>query len=428
MQTYTPSEIIATTQKDALLERFRGASIDAVRTPALVIDRSVFARNCSKMHRRAQEWGAAFRAHLKTHKTAEGTRLQLQTDVDNTKAVVVSTVMEAWEVVRAGLVKEGIINDILYGLPVGTTKIADLAKLWDAIEPNGGIVRILIDHLDQLRALEAFEGKRNSGRRWSAFIKIDGGQKRAGVPPNSIQLKELIQAISISNAIDLYGFYAHAGNAYGSESLSGAESFLSSEVQVVNEAAAVGLQVQASLDGQRQWPRFVLSVGSTPTAHAASAESRATLDKLLHGDLELHAGNYPMLDLQQKHTTLIDTPNIAQRVLATVISYYPGRGADGRDEALVDGGAIAFSKDTGPSGGFGDVIGKKWRLERISQEHGTLVSLDAEADAIRIGDVVEIVGQHACLIAAAYPWYYIVDSENGDGRTVVDVWVPWKGW
>jgi hypothetical protein len=32
------------------------------------------------------------------------------------------------------------------------------------------------------------------------------------------------------------------------------------------------------------------------------------------------------------------------------------------------------------------------------------------------------------LIAAAYPWYYIVDSTEDGGRVVKDIWVPWKGW
>lgn len=150
-----------------------------------------------------------------------------------------------------------------------------------------------------------------------------------------------------------------------------------------------------------------------------------------------------MLDLQQLHTSLIDRSRIAQRVLATVISYYPGRGQGGTDEAMCDAGAIAMSKDTGYSGGFGDVIGKPWILGRVSQEHGILTRVgDQEfvggdaatgtgdgGDRLELGSVIEIVGQHACLIAAAYPWYYIVDSsvEGGLDR-VQDIWVPWKGW
>ncbi len=113
-----------------------------------------------------------------------------------------------------------------------------------------------------------------------------------------------------------------------------------------------------------------------------------------------------MLDIQQRSTNLISEPQIAQRVRATVISYYPGRGPNGEDEALVDAGAIAFSKDTGPSGTYGEVVGRPWVLSRISQEHGILtkkaVSGD-EKDKLEIGSVIEIIGQHACLITAVSP-------------------------
>ena len=91
-----------------------------------------------------------------------------------------------------------------------------------------------------------------------------------------------------------------------------------------------------------------------------------------------------------------------------------------------------MSKDTGPSGSFGEVIGKTWKLGCVSQEHGTLTRSEVGApsgdDKIDIGQVVQVVGQHACLTLAAYPWYYIVDSSKGDPNVVVDVWVPWKGW
>ena len=136
-----------------------------------------------------------------------------------------------------------------------------------------------------------------------------------------------------------------------------------------------------------------------------------------------------MLDLQQINTSLIDSSHVAQKVLATVISYYPGRGAGGADEALCDAGGIAMSKDTGPIKGYGQVNGGTWSLESISQEHGTLVQRSGRTGSIKIGDQVEIIGQHACMIAAAHPWYYVVDSSTaGDADRVVDVWVPCKGW
>ena len=107
-----------------------------------------------------------------------------------------------------------------------------------------------------------------------------------------------------------------------------------------------------------------------------------------------------MLDLQQEHTGMVGELEIAQRVKATVISLYPGRGANGKDEALIDAGAIAFSKDTGPSGGYGRVVGKPWQLARISQEHGILVKTQDNGPSLEIGETVDIIGQHACLTAA----------------------------
>lgn len=137
-----------------------------------------------------------------------------------------------------------------------------------------------------------------------------------------------------------------------------------------------------------------------------------------------------MLDLQQIHTSLVDSPRVAQKVLATVISYYPGRGVDGTDEALCDAGGIAMSKDTGPIKGYGWVNDGSWSLKSISQEHGILAQTSGKGSGmIKIGDKVEIIGQHACMIAAAHPWYYIVDSGTAGGADrVVDVWVPCKGW
>lgn len=89
----------------------------------------------------------------------------------------------------------------------------------------------------------------------------------------------------------MYGFYGHAGNSYASTSPSEASSFLSSEVEAVNSAAEVAKAVLSGLPNTEAYKQpFVLSVGSTPTAHAASAETRALLSRELHGILELHAG------------------------------------------------------------------------------------------------------------------------------------------
>jgi D-serine deaminase-like pyridoxal phosphate-dependent protein len=133
-----------------------------------------------------------------------------------------------------------------------------------------------------------------------------------------------------------------------------------------------------------------------------------------------------MNDCQQMATSLVPLDNVSMSVLATVVSVYPHR-----SEAMCDAGALAMSKDTGPWAGYGRVVyppqAKGWDLGRISQEHGTLVHRPGEKgqQELKVGDVVHIVPQHACLVCASFPWMYVVDP--GD-TTVKDVWVPWKGW
>ncbi|KAH9486964.1 D-serine dehydratase [Psilocybe cubensis] len=418
LQSNTPLEFLNGPNKQALLDAYVGKPIDSIRTPAIFIDRKLFAHNCANMHKKALDWGATFRAHLKTHKTVEGTRLQLHSQANQTHAVIVSTLMEAWQVVRSGLVADSTVKDLLYGLPVAINKVQDLSNLRQEFAQSGGIVRLLVDHPDQITFLDQFEANQATSAKWSVFIKINGGQNRAGVSPGSPVFYSLLDAVVKSKFVRLFGFYGHAGNSYASTSLSDASAFLSGEVRAVNIAAEYALDMISKLNHRVDVTQpFTLSVGSTPTAHAASKQTRELLSEVLHGTLELHAGNYPMLDLQQQHTSLIDYARIAQHVRATVVSYYPGRGVDGVDEALVDAGAIAFSKDTGPSGSFGEVIGLPWTLSRISQEHGILTPRNSSATPLKLGTIVRIVGQHACLTAAAREMRLLMYGSHGrDGE------------
>ena len=67
-QSRTPYHISGKPEKQDLVDEYKGKNLDALRTPALIIDRAVFARNCAKMHKLAKDLGARFRAHVKSHK------------------------------------------------------------------------------------------------------------------------------------------------------------------------------------------------------------------------------------------------------------------------------------------------------------------------------------------------------------------------
>lgn len=117
--------------RDELLSQYLDLPLRQIPTPAMIINKSVFARNCAEMHRRCKQWGWKFRTHIKTHKvrkevkcprililtvfqfkTVEGTRLQLRSPVDTTHAVVASTLPEVKHLVRGGLVEDGTVKDV----------------------------------------------------------------------------------------------------------------------------------------------------------------------------------------------------------------------------------------------------------------------------------------------------------------------------
>lgn len=58
---------------------------------------------------------------------------------------------------------------------MAVNKVQDLSDLTKEMGKYGGVIRVMIDHPKQVEFLEEFE--KTHGGKWSAFIKVDGGQK-----------------------------------------------------------------------------------------------------------------------------------------------------------------------------------------------------------------------------------------------------------
>jgi D-serine deaminase-like pyridoxal phosphate-dependent protein len=170
-------------------------------------------------------------------------------------------------------------------------------------------------------------------------------------------------------------------------------------------------------------PCEVVSVGSTPTALHAER---------LDGVTEVRAGVYMFQDLFQAAIHSCERQDIALTVLASVIGRRPGE-----NRILLDAGALALSKDrsterTSRDAGFGLVWDRAGApafgeciIERVYQEHGIAVgSAPLPFGDLRIGARVRVAPNHACLTAAAYDRYHVVDG----GDEIVDVWDRVNGW
>lgn len=211
---------------------------------------------------------------------------------------------------------------------------------------------------------------------------------------------------------------------------------------------------------------FVLSVGATPSATSIQniGTQRTGVSRLTEGiaylkatisrvnqthEIELHAGVYPILDLQQLAThaspsamgTELSTADIALTILSEVASLYPNRK---NPEALLAAGSLALGREPCKSyAGWGKVTswnttaadtenGSGWMLGRISQEHGILIQdEDTESQVdLYVGQKVRVWPNHACIAGAGFQFYLIIDSDLPESRrdTIVDVWIRCRGW
>ncbi|KAL4735428.1 putative serine dehydratase domain-containing protein [Aspergillus similis] len=391
-------------------DSYIGKPVTDLPTPALVLSKSTIERNIKQLLQDVEKLGIAFRPHVKTLKSLEVTRMMLGNGQH--RRIVASTLPEIEGAIP--LAKEGILDECLYSMPIYPTVLPRLLGISKSLK-----ILLMIDNEQHIDVLEKFS---DSTAPWPVFIKIDVGTRRAGIANSSSALPNLVKRVEESSAVELYGFYCHAGHSYACRTEESAVAVLKEEVEGVVSASK----------HLRTGRKVVVSIGSTPTAHVVR-ELREVLPEGL--ELELHAGNYPCNDLQQVSTGLV--PHTAQsvRVLTEVCSVYPER-----NEALVNAGTIALSKETSEFPGYGRVTERpQWAVVRTSQEHGILglsptpalsllgvneVKDDKAVDVFKVGDKVLLYCQHACITAAAYPVYYVVDEED----VVREVWVPWKGW
>ncbi len=375
-------------------------TLDDLPTPALILDRAVLRRNLKRMSKRLLAAGVVLRPHVKTAKSLQIGRMAVE---GHDGRITVSTLAEARYFAQGGF------KDILYGVGIVPAKLPAVAEL----RRQGVNLRVVTDNMAVARAIVAAA---TNGDTYSVFIEIDSGGGRAGLHyPELRGLLDIARVLHEASGVELAGVMTHAGHSYHENNPDRIAAVAEEERRAVVDAAEA---LRAS-----GIPCPIVSAGSTPTA---------TWSRNFDGITEMRPGVYVFNDLDQALIGSCSPRDIALTVLASVIGHYPHR-----NQLLIDAGALALSKDISaqefqPDVGYGTIADAPldgMAVVACSQEHGFVgASEPLPYGNLPIGARVRVLPNHACITAAAYDRYYVVDSEFDGGRSVVEIYDRINGW
>ncbi|HEV8254870.1 MAG TPA: alanine racemase [Vicinamibacteria bacterium] len=354
-------------------------TIDGLETPAVLIDLDVVDRNVAAMAARARSHGVRLRPHAKTHKLPEIARLQLAAGA---AGLAVAKTGEAEVFAGAGF------DDLFVAYPVvGADKGRRLMELSDRVRLAVGV-----DSEEGARTLSEVFGP--ARRTLDVVLKVDVGLHRAGVAPEAAV--EVARRIVALPALRLRGVFTHAGQAYLEETVQGVAEVGRHEGRTL---AAVGQALR-----EAGMPIEEVSVGSTPTAPHAMAEPGVT---------ECRPGNYVYHDASQVGLGSCAIEDCAMTVLATVVS------VPAPDRAVLDAGSKTLSSDPlrPRPGGYGWILGRRSRIDRLSEEHG-VVSVEP-GESFRVGERVRVLPNHACVVSNLHDVLVGVRGERVEAELAV---------
>jgi len=373
--------------------------LDNVSTPHLILERDILENNIQKMRQKASQYGVKLRTHLKTAKCREVASLL----VDETNpGITVSTLTEAEYFAAAGY------TDILYAVSIEPSKFERAKNLYE----KGVKLQVILDDVEVARKLAQWTQAQDC--QFTCLIEVDTDAHRAGIAPDAENLIELASVLHEAKGIVFSGVMTHGGGSYDCKNMEQAKAHAEIERQgCVHVAKRIR---EASI------PCPVVSIGSTPTIIAGDN---------FDGVTEIRPGVYVFFDLFQMGLGACQQNDIALTVLARVIGHNRKQ-----NRLFIDAGGLALSKDRSTSEqvqdfGYGlvcDADGQPVKdnliVNQVNQEHGVIDVSDSKVfENLPIGSLVRIMPNHACMTAAAYNEYFVVQK----GKHVAN-WARCNGW
>lgn len=347
--------------------------------PTLLVNEDIVRKNIRRMAEKAAKNNITLRPHFKTHQSADIGEWFL--DAGITKATVSSADMARY-FAMAGW------KDITIAFPYNPLEHSVIEKLAKDIK-----LSVLITSKASLDHLNA-----HVNARLDYYIKVDVGTHRTGLQPEEIDEIRRV-ALSENPKHRLVGLLVHAGHSYQ-------KTDKSKTSRIFEKSMAYLHKVRQLIN----IPQLKISYGDTPTC---------TLLDRFPGVDEIRPGNFVFYDTMQHSFNVCSISDIAVCMACPVVSIHPAR-----NEAVVYGGAVHFSKDyisAAKSESFGTVVKlneENWTpesvavVDRLSQEHGIIKGSGAFISSLKIGQLVGILPVHSCLTADLQGYYVSLTGQR----------------
>lgn len=330
-----------------------GDRLDAVDTPALVLDLDAFERNLQRMAGSLKGSQVRLRPHAKCHKTPE---IALRQIALGAVGICCQKVSEAAVFVAAGIGDVLVTNQV-----VGANKLRHLMEL-----ARGARMGVLVDHPSQVPALAT--AARAHSVTLDVYVEVDVGARRCGVAPGA-EAAQLARLVAASPPLRFAGLQCYHGPAQHLRMPQERAQAIEGAVQLVRQTReaieACGIAVER-----------ITGAGTGTFRHERDS---GVYD-------ELQAGSYVFMDRDYGNNQRGDGDigfEHALLVKTTVMSRPTG------DRAVVDAGLKATSVDSGMP-----IVWQRPDLHyaKAADEHGVIMTPDAAA--VSLGDTLLLVPGH----------------------------------
>ncbi len=344
-----------------------GDSLDALDTPAMIIDLPLMEMNIAKLMRAFRERSVHIRPHLKTVKCPELAQLLLAAGAIGG---CVAKVSEA-EVMASAGIEDLLITSEIVGKPKLTRLVALVRE-----HPK---VKVVVDSSIGVQALN--QVMQDAELHVNVLLDVNVGQNRCGVTPGEEAIA-LAQHIGEMHSIHLIGVQGYEGHLQHIHDLSEREQRCRLSMQLLTTTACQLREIG--------FPIEIVTTGGTGTAEiCASCE----------GVTDVQPGSFIFMDTDYRNALGPVYAN-ALTILSTVISRPTS------ERAVVDAGLKSLSIDSDmpePQG----LPGVTYRPG--GDEHGILTWLESPqfpGGKLEVGERIAFIPSHIDTTINLHDTYY----------------------